>query len=220
MRGPGNQTLATLFLMAFSQAAPGLTQVRSDDAGRLKPLPKLIEALGAKPGARIADVGSGDGFYSLQIASAVLPGGRVTATDIDAEGLVRLKTHIENGKVTNIDVVQGRPDDPLLEPNTLDAALIRNAYHEMTEHQAMLRHIREALKPGGRLVVADRLLHNQREMSRADQAAVHQIAPAFVVADLLAAGFKILRLNQAFEPFGEAKNPGAYWLIVAVAPTK
>ena len=215
------RTLAAIAFVGVSFVAPGQAQITTEDQVRLKALPVLFKALDARPGARIADVGSGDGFYSLQIAAIVAPGGRVTATDIDEKALTKLKANIESGKVTNVDVVQGRADDPLLEANTFDAALIRNAYHEMTEHQAMLRHIREALKPGGRLVIADRVFKNQREANRSEQTAVHQLSPEFVEADLLAAGFQIRSLNKSFEPVdGDPANPGAYWLIVAIAPAK
>ena len=153
-------------------------------------LPKLFEALDAKPGARIADVGSGDGFYSMQIASVITPGGRVTASDIDQEGLDRLNNRIKSEKLTNIDVVLGRPDDPLLETNAYDAVLIRNAYHEMTEHESMLRHIREALKADGRLVISDRILESRRDATLKEQVAVHQIASDTVAGELRAAGFE------------------------------
>ena len=221
MNGSLTRALAAVALIALSSAAQSQAPVASDDEGRLKALPGLFKALDARPGARIADIGCGDGFYALQIAGVVAPDGRVIATDIDAEGLARLKAHIENGKITNIDVVQGRPEDPLLEPNSLDAALIRNAYHEMTEHQAMLRHIRDALKAGGRLVISDRVFRSRRDANRSEQTSVHQLSPEFVEADLLAAGFRIRSLNKSFEPVaGEPGNPGAYWLIVAIAPAK
>ena len=197
-------------------ALPGIAQVSDDDRGKLAALPRLFEALGAKPGVRIADVGSGDGFYSLQISKVVTPGGRVTASDIDKEGLDRLRKRIESEKVTNVDVMMGRPDDPLLESNAYDAVLIRNAYHEMTEHEAMLRHIHDALKPGGRFVVTERMLESRRGLSRQEQVAVHQIASEFVAAELLAAGFQIQQRDESFEPSTDPQNPGGLWLIMAV----
>ena len=216
MTGSHLKAAVALAILGVLGARPGFAQVSDDDRARLAPLPRLFEALDAKPGARIADVGSGDGFYARQLAGAVAPAGRITASDIDSEGLGRLKSRIETEKLTNIDVVLGKPDDPLLEANVYDAVLIRNAYHEMTEHESMLRHIRDALKPGGRLVVAEKIHEKRRGLSRKDQVAVHEIASEIVEAELLAAGFQIRKRDESFEPFTETENPGGYWLIVAV----
>ena len=211
------------FVETFEIASTGPYEVYSRTRfkrDKFGPLPRLFEALEAKPGARIADVGAGDGFYSLQLAGVVAPGGRITATDIDSAGLARLRTKIESGKVVNVDVVLGKADDPLLEPGAFDAVLIRNAYHEMAEHQTILRHIHAALKPGGRLVVAEPIRENHRKMSRSEQVALHHIASEFVVSDLLAAGFEIRRRDESFDPFTDMKNPGGYWLIVAIPTGK
>lgn len=216
MTGSRLKAVAAAAVLSTFCALSGFAQVSDDDRAKLAALPKLFEALDAKPGARIADVGSGDGFYSMQIASVITPGGRVTASDIDQEGLDRLNNRIKSEKLTNIDVVLGRPDDPLLETNAYDAVLIRNAYHEMTEHESMLRHIREALKADGRLVISDRILESRRDATLKEQVAVHQIASDTVAGELRAAGFEIQRRDESFEPFGQAESHGHYWLIVAV----
>ncbi len=211
--------LRTVFALAAVVAwcaLPGFGQVSDDDRARFGALPRLLEALEAKAGARVADVGSGDGLYTLQLARVVTPGGRVTATDIDPEAIGKLKKHIETEKLDNVDVVLGRTDDPLLEPDTFDAVLIRNAYHEMTEHESILRHVREALKLGGRLVVAEKIRERSRRLSRKEQVALHEIASEIVVSELLAAGFEIRRRDESFDPLTETENPGSYWLIVAV----
>ena len=216
MTGSSLKVAVALAFLGVFGVHPGFAQVSDDDRAKLAPLPRLFEALDAKPGARIADVGSGDGFYTIQLAGALAPAGRVTASDIDSEGLGRLKNRIATEKLTNIDVVLGKTDNPFLEPNAYDAVLIRNAYHEMTEHEAMLRHIRDALKPEGRLVVAEKIHDKRRGLSRKDQVAVHEIASEIVAAELLAAGFQIRKRDESFELFAETENPGGYWLIVAV----
>jgi hypothetical protein len=55
----------------------------------------------------------------------------------------------------NVEVVKGAADDPRLPADQLDAALIVNAYHEMVEHEAMLRHIRGALNSGAAFVLME-----------------------------------------------------------------
>jgi ubiquinone/menaquinone biosynthesis C-methylase UbiE len=116
---------------------------------------KLAVALAVKPGSVIADIGAGDGAYALPLARAVGSTGRVVAVDISTRALERLRARLDREGVSNVTVVQGDIDNPRLEPASLDAVLIVNAYHEMTEYASMLRHIRAALKPDGRLVIAD-----------------------------------------------------------------
>jgi len=172
-----------------------------------------VEATGATPGARVADVGCGDGFYTVRLARAVGPNGRVYAVDVSASALDRLRAHLEREKLTNVEVIRGADDDPRLPVGSLDGVLIVNAYHEMAEHQEMLRHIRQALKPTGRLVLVEPMSPARREESRAQQARHHQIAPWFAEDDLRRSDFHVARLEDPF-----AAHPGdtrRYWLIVA-----
>lgn len=179
-------------------------------------VPDLLRFLDARPGSVIADVGCGDGFYSLRIARAVAPNGRVVAEDIDESALRKLREHVAAENVGNLDVVLGSADDPHLGIGRLDAVLVRNAYHEMRQHKTMLRHIYRALKPGGRFVVVEPLHEANRGLSRKKQVAEHNIAIGIAERELRAAGFKIVRRDPEFVKF--TKEPGAFWLILAQRP--
>src|SRR5262245_42966199 len=111
----------------------------------------LFTAAGVKPGAHVADVGAGDGFLTVRLASAVGPGGRVYAVDIDEKVVDGLRKRLTTAKVSNVEVIVGGEDDPHLVPGTLDAAFIVNAYHEMPKGVAVLTHLMTAFKPHGRL---------------------------------------------------------------------
>jgi SAM-dependent methyltransferase len=78
--------------------------------------------------------------------------------------------------VTNVDIIVGAIDDPHLPVDRFDAVLIHNAYHEMTEHEAMLRHIRAALTRGGRFVIVEPMHDSSRGLTRDKQVAQHDIA--------------------------------------------
>lgn len=214
------RSVASFSIFTAILAALTSAQVSDDDRSKLAALPKLFSALGAKPGARIADVGSGDGFYTLQLARVVGPAGRVTACDISQAELNRLRSHMDAEKIENIDIVLSKVEDHLLAAGAFDAVFIRNAYHEMTEYASILRHIREALKEGGRLVIAEPIREKNRGLSRKEQTAVHQIAREFVEADLAAAGFEIQSRDDAVEPYTDSANPGGYWLVVATPMMK
>src|SRR5688572_10960478 len=55
----------------------------ADRVARMQ-VPRVVEALGVKPGMKVADLGSGSGLFTRPLAKAVLPGGVVYAVDVDA----------------------------------------------------------------------------------------------------------------------------------------
>lgn len=158
----------------------------------------IFRAMGITPGARVADVGAGGGFFTTRLASAVGTTGHVFAVDIGDSQLDRLKQRLNNEGHRNVTVIKGTPTDPQLPASTLDAALIINAYHEMPEHQAMLEAIRQALTPTGRLVIVEPISDRRRAASRAEQIHEHEIAPEFVLQDVRAAGLRIIGLEDPF----------------------
>jgi predicted methyltransferase len=80
----------------------------------------------------------------------------------------------------------------------------------------MLRHIRAALKPGARLVVVEPMHDSSRGLTREKQVAQHDIEIEIVDKELQAAGFEVLRRDDAFIRFTTV--PGGLWLIVARRP--
>lgn len=108
-----------------------------------------VEALDLKPGMVVADVGAGSGYYTERLARKVGPSGKVYATDIQPEMLELLKKR----KLANVETVLATADDPKLPSGALDLILLVDVYHELAQPQAMLRKLRVALKPTGRLVL-------------------------------------------------------------------
>lgn len=179
-------------------------------------VPDIFAALGAQPGAVVADVGAGGGFFTERLAKVVGPAGRVLAVDVDRNALARLQDRMRASGFSNVETVEGQPDNPKLPAGSLDGALIVNAYHEMVEHQAMLTRIREALKPSGRLVIVEPISDSTREGTRDTQTRRHEIAARFVQDDARAAGFRIVSLE---EPFAERPSHDyEYMLVLAPGP--
>ena len=179
-------------------------------------VPEIFAAMGIAPGARVADVGAGAGFFTTRLAGAVGAAGRVYAVDISQNALARLTTRVQEQGLTNVDTILGAPDDPKLPEDALDAVLIVNAYHEMQAHQAMLAAIRRALKPGGRLVILESVMADQRGQPRETQESRHQLAPHFLQRDLLDAGFVITRFDDEFTRRGG--NHQEYMVVVSPLP--
>jgi ubiquinone/menaquinone biosynthesis C-methylase UbiE len=166
--------------------------VAQDAAVQQKFFSEVHQALQLKPGSVVADIGTGDDpLHPLRMASVVGPSGRVLCIDIDQKALDKLKRNLPPG-TANIEVRVGTTDDPMLGSGSVDAVLVSYAYHEMTEHEAMLRRIRTALRPGGRLVVIEAFVKSNRHLPREEQAKKHELAPEFLEDELRATGFEIV----------------------------
>jgi ubiquinone/menaquinone biosynthesis C-methylase UbiE len=180
---------------------------------------RVIETLQLRGDEKVADVGCGDGFYTIPLASAVAR-GRVLAVDIDAAALAKLSRHLTDQGIKNVEVVKGKEDDPLLPPDSLDAVLIVNAYHEMPAHEEMLRHVRAALKPGGTFLLMEGIWDTREKQSRDEQTKHHQLAAGVAKQELEAGGFEITSVRDPFiERSPDEDGRSRWWLIIARRPS-
>ena len=98
--------------------------------------------------------------------------------------LIRAK--VARQGLTNVTLVQGRPDDPVLPAATFDVIVMVDVYHELASPQIFVRKLREALKPGGRLVLIEFRLEDPRVPIRE----VHKMSVSQVREELGADGFQ------------------------------
>jgi SAM-dependent methyltransferase len=211
------RTALLSFSIALALLVPPLhAQSEQEAAAELKR--RVIEALHLHGGETVADVGCGEGFYTFPLARA-LGSGKVLAVDIDEAALSKLKRGLAGQGIKNVEVVKGKEDDPLITPESLDAVLIVNAYHEMPAHEAMLRHVRAGLKPGGTFVLMEGMWDSREKQSRDEQTKRHQLAPAIAKEELEAAGFEIASVRDPFvERPPDEDGKSRWWLITARRP--
>ena len=115
---------------------------------------RAIEALNLKATDVVADIGAGTGYFSLRI-SPLVPEGQVLAVDIQSEMLQILQERSTAQDITNVKPILGTTTNPNLPPNSVDLALMVDAYHEFEYPHEMMSAIAQALKPGGRVVLAE-----------------------------------------------------------------
>jgi SAM-dependent methyltransferase len=116
---------------------------------------KAITALDIRAGQVVADVGAGSGYYTRRLAEKVGPTGKVFATDLQPQMIALLKARVTKERLTQVEVVQAAETDPRLPAGQLDLILMVDVYHELARPQEMLRQLRGALKPDGRLVLIE-----------------------------------------------------------------
>ena len=114
----------------------------------------VVANMDLQPNHVVADIGAGSGYFSFRIADQV-PLGKVLAVDIQPEMLQLIERQKGEQNVSNIDGVLGEIDDPNLELNSIDAAIMVDAYHEFSHPYEMIDGIYEALKPGGRIFLLE-----------------------------------------------------------------
>ena len=151
-----------------------------------------IDVLKIEKGSTVADIGAGSGYMTVKLARKVGPQGRVYANDIQPAMLDLLNKRLAKGKVTNVSAVLGTQDDPRLPIEALDLILMVDVYHELSQPQLMLRHIRASLKPGGRLV----LLEYRKEDPNIPIRPEHKMSVADAKLEVEAEGFKLTKTNE------------------------
>ena len=116
---------------------------------------RAVDVLKLQKGATVADIGAGSGYMTERMSKKVGPMGRVYATDIQQGMIDLLNRRIARRKLTNVTPVLSLQDDPRLPIEAIDLVLMVDVYHELSQPQLMLRHIRASLKPGGRLALVE-----------------------------------------------------------------
>jgi ubiquinone/menaquinone biosynthesis C-methylase UbiE len=132
---------------------------------------KVVEALAIHPGSRVADIGAGSGLLTVHLARAVMPNGRVVATDIDGAVLDLLQSRL--AAVGLADIVERRvvaAEQPGLEPASYDAILLAEVDHYFSDEAGWLKEATRALKPGGRIVISNRIYHRPKSLAAARRA--------------------------------------------------
>jgi len=169
---------------------------------------EVMDRAGVKPGMTVADIGAGEGYYTIRLAARVGAKGRVLAQDIVPEVRDVLAERAARERLDNVSVKLGTPDNPGLPENSFDRVFLVHMYHEIESPYAFLWHLRPAAKVGGRVIVVDA----DRPTNQ------HGTPPKLLECEFAAVGYKQVDFQQmpsaggylaAFEPGGPRPEPGA-----------
>ena len=168
----------------------------------------VMDLSGVRAGTTVADIGAGEGYYTVRLAERVGKKGRVLAQDIDPAVLQRLGRRVEHERLDSVSITLGAADDPRLPEKSFDRVFLMHMYHEVDEPYAFLWHLRPALRPGGKVIVVD-------QDRASDQ---HGIPPPLLFCEFAALGYRLTEFVRkpeltgyyaAFEAVGSRPEPRA-----------
>jgi cyclopropane fatty-acyl-phospholipid synthase-like methyltransferase len=145
---------------------------------------EVIQALALEPGAHVADLGAGTGYFAMRLAN-MLPQGRVYAIDIEPDMVRYLEARAKRERLRNVLALKGEPDDPRL-PEKVDLILLVDVYHHIGDRTPYFRRLRASLRPGGGVAIVDFKLDSPEGPPRAAR-----VAPETVKAEMKAAGYRV-----------------------------
>lgn len=181
------------------------TEAARDEAGEAE---YVMDWAGIQLGTTVADIGAGEGYYTIRLAERVGPKGRVLAQDINRGALNRLGERVTREQLDNVAIKEGAVDDPRLPQNSFDRIFMVHMYHEIEEPYAFLWRMRPALAKGGQVIVVDRDQATHR----------HGIPPKLLFCEFDAVGYRLTGFTEQlklggyiarFEVSGERPEPSA-----------
>lgn len=117
---------------------------------------RVLDLLGVREGARVADIGAGSGWFTVRAARRAGAGGLVYAVEINEDYLKHIEERARRENLANVRTVLGGEDDPHLPPASVDAVLLLKTYHEITQPVRLLSRLRASLREGARVGIIDR----------------------------------------------------------------
>ncbi|HEY9642302.1 MAG TPA: methyltransferase domain-containing protein [Coleofasciculaceae cyanobacterium] len=143
-----------------------------------------IAALNLQPNDTVADIGAGTGYFSFRI-SRLVPEGKVFAVDVQPEMIDILNFLKQEAQITNVEPILGSATDPHLPANSINLAILVDAYHEFEYPQEVMTGVFQALKPNGRVV----LLEYRGENPLIPIKGLHKMTQRQVKKEMRAIGF-------------------------------
>lgn len=154
---------------------------------RLDEAERVMDLADIRQGMTIADIGAGEGYYTIRLSERVGAKGRVLAQDIVPTVRDKLAERVNRERLDNVSVKLGAPNDPKLPPHSFDRVLMVHMYHEIAAPYQFLWNLHPALKRGGRVIIVDA----DRPTDR------HGTPPLLLQCELAATGYRLVSFQRA-----------------------
>jgi ubiquinone/menaquinone biosynthesis C-methylase UbiE len=166
---------------------------------------RVIEALALPPGASVADVGAGTGYFTVRLAKAI-PGGTVYAVDVEPSMLDHIRKRALGDGLKNVVALQASGTSPNL-TKPVDVVLVVDTYHHLPNRATYFRELQKSLTAGGRVAIID-----FRKDSPEGPPPEFRFEAGQIIAEMKQAGYRLdakhdFLPRQHFLVFGRLMDP-------------
>ncbi|MHB1443763.1 MAG: class I SAM-dependent methyltransferase [Candidatus Humimicrobiaceae bacterium] len=159
---------------------------------KMLPARRTLKEAGLKKEMTFADVGSGNGYFTLPAADIVGDKGKVFALDISSEMLEDMNTRIKEENKTNIEVIKTEENNLKIVKESVDLAFSCNVVHEAKNLDLFLKEIKRILKPKGRIAIIDW----EKTDSDFGPPKEHRLDKSVIINGLKGIGFKYIKAKN------------------------
>lgn len=152
---------------------------------------EVVAALGLESGDAVADLGSGGGYFTFPIATAVGPTGQVYAVDVDESLLAYVASQSKKRGLGQVQTILAPEDGLGLPHGAVDLIFLSNVYHHLPDPIRYFRETRPTLRSGGRIAVID---FRENSFPRG-----HATPPDEIQAQFEAAGYALAQRHEFLE---------------------
>jgi ubiquinone/menaquinone biosynthesis C-methylase UbiE len=149
---------------------------------------KIIDVIKIMKGNKIADIGSGGGYFTIRFAKLVGDEGHIYAIDTNSEFLKYIKLQADKNDLKNITTIQADDDKPKLPKEKLDFIFLRNVYHHIPNRLKYLQILGDGLGKDGKIIIIE---HNGSGYLNFNKLFGHYIKPEIIKNEMKKAGYII-----------------------------
>lgn len=149
---------------------------------------KLADVL---PGATVADLGAGTGYFLARLSKAVGPTGKVLGLDVEPDMIRFMKERAAKENLANVEARVVAFDDPGLAPGSVDRILVVDTWHHIEARDRYVPKLAAALRPGGSVIIVDFTMEAEH-----GPPPKHRIRPEQLVVELAGAGLEPAILEE------------------------
>jgi arsenite methyltransferase len=135
--------------------AAGLDQIPAEAIESFAGVGYFLDLAAIVPGESVMDLGSGSGMDSLLAAALTGAGGRVVGIDMTNAQLAKARRLAAEGGVANAEFRDGYIERPPVDDGTFDCVISNGVVNLSPDKPAVFAAAARALRPGGRLALAD-----------------------------------------------------------------
>ena len=169
---------------------------------------QIAELMKVGAGSKVADLGAGDGEWSVALAAIVGERGKVFATEVDQAKIDKIDRLLRNKKLDNVETVLGNQDSTGLQPGSVDGVLIRLVYHHFANPEKMHSDLKQALRPADRVAIVDFGPENNYPHSSVPKFRKgHGVGAESVIAEMTATGFQLVERRDIA---GRTRRPATF----------